>query len=324
MYPESRFNEVKSFVRSGLKDLSISRTSFSWGIKVPDTNHVMYVWVDALVNYLTSLGYPDFEKQKEYWQNSYHIIGKDILKFHAVYWPALLLANNINLPKQIIAHGWWTNEGKKISKSMGNTIDPNEMIDKYGLDQFRYFLIREIPLGNDGDFSKEAFLNRINSDLSNNLGNLIQRVMKFIYKNYDNRLPSKIDSTLDGYNLIKDGYELLPLIDRKIENFEISKCLEEIFVYIDKLNKFVDTNEPWKVFKVEKEKAGNGLSILVETFRIVGILLQPFIPNFSTNLLDLLNIDKNERELKFLNIENLLKKDHIFKKPEALFPRYEK
>ncbi len=324
VYPESRFNEVKSFVRSGLKDLSISRTSFSWGIKVPDTNHVMYVWVDALVNYLTSLGYPDFEKQKEYWQNSYHIIGKDILKFHAVYWPALLLANNINLPKQIIAHGWWTNEGKKISKSMGNTIDPNEMIDKYGLDQFRYFLIREIPLGNDGDFSKEAFLNRINSDLSNNLGNLIQRVMKFIYKNYDNRLPSKIDSTLDGYNLIKDGYELLPLIDRKIEHFEISKCLEEIFIYIDKLNKFVDTNEPWKVFKVEKEKAGNGLSILIETFRIVGILLQPFIPIFSTNLLDLLNVDKNEREFKFLNIENLLKKDHIFNKPEALFPRYEK
>ena len=324
VYPESRYNEVKSFVRSGLKDLSISRTSFSWGIKVPNTNHVMYVWVDALVNYLTSLGYPDFKKQKEYWQNSYHIIGKDILKFHAVYWPALLLANNINLPKRIIAHGWWTNEGKKISKSIGNTIDPNEMIDKYGLDQFRYFLIREIPLGNDGDFSKEAFLNRINSDLSNNLGNLIQRVMKFIYKNYDNRLPSKIDSTLDGYNLMKDGYDLLPFIDKKIENFEISKCLEEIFIYIDKLNKFVDSNEPWKVFKVEKEKAGNGLSILVETFRIVGILLQPFIPNFSTNLLDLLNIDKNEREFKFLNIENLLKKDHIFKKPEALFPRYEK
>ena len=324
VYPESRFNEVKSFVRSGLKDLSISRTSFSWGIKVPDTNHVMYVWVDALVNYLTSLGYPDFEKQKEYWQNSYHIIGKDILKFHAVYWPALLLANNINLPKKIIAHGWWTNEGKKISKSVGNTIDPNEMINKYGLDQLRYFLMREIPLGNDGDFSKEAFLNRINSDLSNNLGNLIQRVMKFIYKNYDNRLPSKIDSTLDGYSLIKDGYDLLSFIDKKIENFEMSKCLEEILVYIDKLNKFVDSNEPWKVFKVEKEKAGNCLSILVETFRIVGILMQPFIPNFSTNLLDLLNVDKNEREFKFLNIENILKKDHIFNKPEALFPRYEK
>ena len=324
VYPESRFNEVKSFVRSGLKDLSISRTSFSWGIKVPDTNHVMYVWVDALVNYLTSLGYPDFEKQKEYWQNSYHIIGKDILKFHAVYWPALLLANKLNLPKRIIAHGWWTNEGKKISKSTGNTIDPNVMIDKFGLDQFRYFLMREIPLGNDGDFSEKAFLNRINSDLSNNLGNLIQRVMKFIYKNYDNCLPSKIDSKLKGYNLINDGYDLLPLIDEKIQNFEISRCLEEIFIYIDKLNKFVDSNEPWKVFKVDRDKAGNGLSILVENFRIIGILLQPFIPNFSTNLLNLLNINENERNFKFLNIENIIKKDHIFNKPEALFPRYEK
>ena len=324
VYPDSRYNEVKSFVKSGLKDLSISRTSFSWGIKVRNTNHVMYVWIDALVNYLTSLGYPDLEKKKEYWQNSYHIIGKDILKFHAVYWPALLLANKLNLPKRIIAHGWWTNEGKKISKSTGNTIDPNVMIDKFGLDQFRYFLMREIPLGNDGDFSEKAFLNRINSDLSNNLGNLIQRVMKFIYKNYDNCLPSKIDSKLKGYYLINDGYELLPLIDEKIQNFEISRCLEEIFIYIDKLNKFVDSNEPWKVFKVDRVKAGNGLSILVENFRIIGILLQPFIPNFSTNLLNLLNIKENERNFKFLNIENIIKKDHIFNKPEALFPRYEK
>ena len=198
------------------------------------------------------------------------------------------------------------------------------MIDKFGLDQFRYFLMREIPLGNDGDFSEKAFLNRINSDLSNNLGNLIQRVMKFIYKNYDNCLPSKIDSKLKGYYLINDGYELLPLIDEKIQNFEISRCLEEIFIYIDKLNKFVDSNEPWKVFKVDRVKAGNGLSILVENFRIIGILLQPFIPNFSTNLLNLLNIKENERNFKFLNIENIIKKDHIFNKPEALFPRYEK
>ena len=324
VYPDSRYNEVKSFVKSGLKDLSISRTSFSWGIKVPNTNHVMYVWIDALVNYLTSLGYPDLEQKKEYWQNSYHIIGKDILKFHAVYWPALLLANKLNLPKRIIAHGWWTNEGNKISKSTGNTIDPNVMIDKFGLDQFRYFLMREIPLGNDGDFSEKAFLNRINSDLSNNLGNLVQRVMKFIYKNYNNCLPSKIDSKLKGYNLINDGYDLLPLIDQKIQNFEISRCLEEIFIFIDKLNKFVDSNEPWKVFKVDRDKAGNGLSILVENFRIIGILLQPFIPNFSTNLLNLLNINENERNFKFLNIENIIKKDHIFNKPEALFPRYEK
>ena len=283
----------------------------------------MYVWIDALVNYLTSLRIPGIDKNKEYWKNSFHIIGKDILKFHAVYWPRLLLANNLSLPKQIIAHGWWTNESRKISKSLGNSIDPNLIIDTFGLDQFRYFL-KKISLGNDGDFSEKALINRINSDLSNNLGNLIQRVMKFINKNYNNAMPCSINEKLDGFVLIKKGLNILPLLEKRIKDYELSKYLDELFVFIDDLNKFMDKSEPWKIYKTDIKKAGERLSILVESFRIIGVLLQPFLPIFSQKLLDLLNIDTYQRDFKCLNIENTLKKGHIFNKPEALFPRYEK
>ena len=178
IYPESRFNEVLSFVKGGLKDLSISRTTFKWGIPVPNNkDHVMYVWIDALCNYLSAIGYPDINNPKfqKYWP-AFHVVGKDILRFHAVYWPAFLMAANLEPPKKIFAHGWWTNEGQKISKSIGNAIDPYEIIDEYGLDQIRYFLFREVPFGNDGDFSKKSISIRVNADLSNNYGNLIQRI----------------------------------------------------------------------------------------------------------------------------------------------------
>ena len=323
--PKSRMNEVKSFVKSGLKDLSISRTSFNWGIKIPKkSNHIMYVWIDALTNYLTSLGYPNFNKEQlEYWQECIHIIGKDILKFHGIYWPAMLMAADLPLPKTIFAHGWWTNEGKKISKSLGNTIDPNEMIEKYGLDQFRYFLLREVPLGNDGDFSERAFISRINSDLSNNLGNLIQRVTKFLQKNYDNRIPVSVSSDLNKYSLVEEGYGLVTKVDVLMKNLEISKSLEEIFLYINNLNKFMDTSEPWKTFKVNSEKAGESLSILIESFRIIGIILQPFIPIASSKILDILNIDKLHRNFDCINADNSIKKNHKLKEPLAIFPRYE-
>ena len=322
--PLSRYNEVKSFVRSGLRDLSISRTSFNWGIKVKESNHIMYVWIDALVNYLTSLGFPDMDNKLTYWDNSYHIIGKDILKFHAIYWPALLMAAGFKTPKKIVAHGWWTNNGKKISKSLGNTIDPNEMVENFGLDQFKYFLLREVPLGNDGDFSQTSFLNRINSDLSNNLGNLIQRVMKFLSKNFEQKLPLTPLENGAGFDLIEKGYSLLASLENKFEKFHISKCLEEIFFYIDDMNRFMDKSEPWKTFKENPEEAAKTLSILVESFRIIGIYLQPFIPDFSIKLLDLLNIDKEKRDFDCLNYKNVLKKGHVFNKPLALFPRYEK
>jgi len=194
--PKSRYNEVLSFIKGGLKDLSISRTTFKWGIKVPEAdNHVMYVWIDALCNYITALNYPDTENDsfKNFWPGI-HIVGKDILRFHAVYWPAFLMAADIQPPKKIFAHGWWTNEGQKISKSVGNIINPYEIIDQYGLDQIRFFLFREVPFGNDGDFSKDAIAQRVNADLSNNYGNLIQRISTFIVKNLDSQVakPKKI------------------------------------------------------------------------------------------------------------------------------------
>ena len=294
--PLSRKNEVVSFIKSGLKDLSISRTSFEWGIKVEGSNnHIMYVWIDALVNYLTSLDFPNTsEEQFNFWKNCNHIIGKDILKFHAVYWPAMLMAADIPLPKKVFAHGWWTNEGKKISKSLGNVIDPNLMIDKYGLDQFRYFLLREVTLGQDGDFSEHSFKVRINSDLSNNLGNLIQRTLKFNAKHFSNKMPIDIQEPKKN-DLLYEVYNLFPKIKVNMQNFQINKAIEEIFILLAKLNKFMDTAEPWNSIKNNREKTAIDLSTLIESFRVVGILLQPFIPDASNNILNILNIEKSEK-----------------------------
>lgn len=196
--PSARRNEVMSFVKSGLRDLSVSRTSFKWGVPVPgDDAHIMYVWLDALTNYITAAGYPDTESSdfKAFWPADLHMVGKDILRFHAVYWPAFLMAADLPLPKRVFAHGWWTNEGQKISKSVGNVIDPLELIEKYGLDQVRYFLLREVPFGNDGDYSHTAMVNRMNSELANDFGNLSQRVLSMIAKNCDGKVPAHGDFT---------------------------------------------------------------------------------------------------------------------------------
>ncbi len=324
--PKSRLNEVKSFVSSGLRDLSVSRTSFNWGIKIPNSlNHIMYVWIDALTNYLTSIGYPNIkDNEMMHWKNCVHVIGKDILKFHGVYWPAMLMAIKYPLPKSILAHGWWTNEGKKISKSLGNSIDPNSIIDRFGLDQFKYFILREVPMGNDGDFSIDSLINRINSDLSNNLGNLIQRVIKFLNKNFENIVPYSIESELKRSDQLNKGYQLIDNIKNKMDEFQLSKCLEEIFLYIDDLNKFMDESEPWNSFRTSPEIAAKDLSILVECFRIIGIILQPFIPNAADNILDMLNIDHSHRKFKHLSKDYFIKEKHILNSPKALFPRYEK
>ena len=322
--PKSRRNEVISFVKSGLKDLSISRTSFKWGINVKkNSNHIMYVWIDALVNYLTSLGYPDLKKKKEYWDECIHVIGKDILKFHAVYWPAMLMAANLPLPKRIFAHGWWTNEGKKISKSLGNAIDPNKIINTYGLDQFRYFLLREVTLGQDGDFSEKALKNRVNSDLSNNFGNLVQRIIKFLFKNFEGVIPFQLDSNSLNNHPLKDSYFLFSKVEKLITNFELSKGIDEIFIFISSLNKFMDESEPWNMMRTDRELTGKILTQLIEGLRVIGIILQPFLPIASKLLLDTLNIDNKLRMFKYINSKNFINKGHKLNEPKALFPRFE-
>ncbi len=322
--PTSRKNEVVSFIKSGLKDLSISRTSFEWGIKVEGSrSHIMYVWIDALVNYLTSIDFPKTSREQfSFWENCIHIIGKDILKFHAVYWPAMLMAAEIPLPKKIFAHGWWTNEGKKISKSIGNVIDPNVMIEKYGLDQFKYFLLREVTLGQDGDFSEFSFKARINSELSNNLGNLIQRTLKFTGKNFENKMPADLEG-LSENNLLNEVYDLFSKVKKHMHSLEINKAIDEIISLLTKLNKFMDLAEPWNSIKINPEKTANDLSILIESFRVIGILLQPFVPDASNEILNILNIEKNKRMYKFINFKYKINKDHCINETKPLFPKYD-
>ena len=321
--PLSRRNEVINFVKGGLKDLSISRTSFKWGIKVPNSkNHIIYVWIDALTNYITSLGYPELNSDSlEYWNNSIHIIGKDILKFHAIYWPALLMSVDLPPPTKIFAHGWWTNEGKKISKSLGNSIDPNTIIDKYGLDQMRYFLLREVTLGQDGDYSEQAFINRINADLANNLGNLIQRTIKLTNKHFNNKFPMKLDDIYDTSEILLEGYKMIDVIEKKMQKFEINKALEVIWNFISTLNQFIDKMQPWNTVKTDKHETAKTLSIIIESIRLIGIILQPFIPDSSNKILDILNIDVKKRTFKFYGKENCMAINTTLNNSEQLFPR---
>jgi len=233
------------------------------------------------------------------------------------------MAANLPLPKRIFAHGWWTNEGKKISKSLGNTIDPNKIIDTFGLDQFRYFLLREVTLGQDGDFSEKALKNRVNSDLSNNFGNLVQRTIKFLFKNFEGVIPFQLDSNSLNNQPLKDSYFLFSKVEKLITNFELSKGIDEIFVFISSLNKFMDESEPWNMIKSNRELTGKILTELIEGFRVIGIILQPFLPIASKLLLDTLNIDNKLRSFEYLNSKNLLHKGHKLNEPKALFPRFE-
>ena len=317
--PDSRRNEVISFVKGGLKDLSISRTTFNWGIKVPNNEkHVMYVWLDALINYLSAIGYPD-EKYKKFWPADIHIIGKDILRFHAIYWPAFLLAANIEPPKRIFAHGWWTNEGKKISKSLGNVINPDELIKQYGLDSIRYFLLREVPFGNDGDYSSKALKRRINSDLVNDLGNLVQRVLTIIYKNFDGKL-NKINSLKNEDKKLFDlPKKILPEIEKNYEKQEFHKVLEKIWLLISNANKYVDSTAPWKLVKKDLSRAGDVLNILVVLIAKIGIYLYPIMPTVSENILTKVGIHIIKVKLEDINNDQIINLNHKIKKPEIIF-----
>ncbi|WP_264337322.1 methionine--tRNA ligase [Wolbachia endosymbiont (group B) of Dolichovespula media] len=305
IFPKSRKNEVVSFVKSGLTDLSISRTSFNWGIKVPGNDkHVIYVWIDALTNYLTSIGFPNIEDEeyKKFWTNSFnvHVIGKDILRFHAVYWPAILLAADLSLPKQIAVHGWWLNEGEKISKSLGNVIDPIGLAEEFGVDQLRYFLLREASFGQDGNFSKKNMISRINSELANNIGNLVQRTISFLHKQCFGVVP------VVDRNLLKDD-ESLPnckaIIDQVMDHlskYEFNQIILLIINISSKANAYIDKSAPWTLRKTDRKLMDLVIYKLLEFIRIIGILLQPIAPKSAKMILDQLQIPKEQRDLKSL------------------------
>ena len=322
--PSTRKNEVLSFVKGGLKDLSVSRTSFSWGIKVPnDDDHIMYVWLDALTNYLSAIGYEnENERFCDFWPANIHLVGKDIIRFHAVYWPAFLMAADLELPKKIFAHGWWTNEGQKISKSLGNVINPFEIVEKYGVDQVRYFLMREIPFGNDGDFSVLQLVNRVNSDLSNSLGNLFQRVVSMVVKNCNGKIPKKPQVFLSQdkflINSIKDKLDdYRDLID----NQKLDQYLKNVWVIIGNANKYVDEQAPWLLKKNDFNRMEVVLYTLLETLKQIGIILQPFLPLSSNYILNHLSVSADLRNLNSIN--TFIDGDIEIIIPSALFPRIE-
>ncbi|MDC3141426.1 methionine--tRNA ligase [Alphaproteobacteria bacterium] len=321
--PNSRRNEVISFVKGGLKDLSISRTSFSWGVKVPNNDdHIMYVWLDALTNYLSACNYSSSKNNalSKFWPADIHMVGKDIIRFHAVYWPAFLMAAELPLPKKVFAHGWWTNEGNKISKSLGNVIDPFDLVDKYGVDQIRYFLMREVPFGNDGDFSNSQLINRINSDLANNYGNLFQRVTSMIFKNCNEVIPIRPNDFQDeDLNLINSIRNSLQNYKSLIDEQKFDQFLKNIWSVISDANKYVDNQAPWSLKKNDFQRMEVVLYTLIETIRQISIMLQPFIPNTSKSILDHIRIPLVQRDIK--SIELFFDGGIKISTPKPLFPR---
>ena len=321
--PKSRRNEVLSFVKGGLQDLSVSRTTFSWGIPISDNQeHIMYVWLDALTNYLTAIGFADPSRDfEEFWPANIHVVGKDILRFHAVYWPAFLMAAKLPLPKRVYAHGWWTNQGQKISKSLGNIIDPFELVKKYGLDQVRYFLLREVPFGNDGDFSHSAMISRANGELANDYGNLVQRVLSMIYKNCEEKIPIPNVFSAEDAEILDMTYMTLEHLRGKIEVQEFSQGLESIWVLIRKANAYVDAQAPWALKKTDPMRMDTVLYVLAEVIRNVALLSQPFMPTASEKILNQLTIKQDNRTFLSFGKNSALKEGHQLLKPDAIFPR---
>ena len=315
--PQSRMNEVMSFVKGGLKDLSISRTTFNWGVPVPDAPaHVMYVWVDALTNYMTSAGYPDETSAEfgEFWAagagpgergNCIHLVGKDILRFHAVYWPAFLMAADVPLPKQIVAHGWWTIEGEKMSKSLGNVLSPSDMVTLAGgIDPLRYFMMKAMPFGNDGDFSKSRMVELINADLANKIGNLVQRVLSMIQKNCEGKVPAfdpakltEEDLTFIRSFLVTDA-QTPAEVDAKFEAFDFQRVAEDIVEIAVAANEYIDAQKPWSL-KDNPERRDAVLYVLAEGIRCIAIYLQPFMPEATAKILDLLSVPEADASRNF-------------------------
>ena len=307
--PISRRNEVVNFVKSGLNDLSVSRTSFTWGIKVPGNDkHIIYVWLDALTNYLSALNFPNTNDKlyKNFWPASVHVIGKDILRFHAVYWPAFLLAANIKPPNRVFGHGWILSGDEKMSKSKGNILNPIEIIDTYGVDELRYYLMKEVSHGSDGSISLKNLKNCINSDLANNYGNLCQRVFSFIKNNCKSKVNKTKNISNSDKKLISQTKILTKDLRNDMYNQNLNNYIKSVINISFLTNKYINDEEPWKLKKVNIEKMNGILHLSLEQIAKISILLNPIIPKASTKVLDALNIKTELRNLSFLDGNNIL------------------
>ncbi|MGK2922441.1 MAG: methionine--tRNA ligase [Methyloceanibacter sp.] len=323
--PETRANEVKSFVRGGLQDLSVSRTTFDWGVPVPgDPKHIMYVWVDALTNYITGVGFPDeaSESFKKYWPADVHIIGKDIIRFHAVYWPAFLMSAGVALPKQVFGHGFLYNRGEKMSKSVGNVVDPFVLASDFGVDQIRYFLLREVPFGQDGNYSRDGITQRINADLANDLGNLAQRSLSMIAKNCGGVVPEPGALTEADETILAAADGVLPRVEEAIDAFAIHRALEIVWALIADANRYFAGEEPWAHKKTDPERMGTILYVTAEVTRQIAILVQAVMPESGAKLLDQLGVVEDARDFASLGPAGRLKPGSELPAPSAVFPRY--
>src|SRR5262245_23157491 len=323
--PRERLNEVASFVRGGLKDLSISRTTFRWGVPVPgDPRHVMYVWVDALTNYITAVDYPDTDSARfrRYWPADLHVIGKDIVRFHAVYWPAFLMSAGVAVPKRVFSHGFLFNRGEKMSKSVGNVIDPFALADAYGVDQLRYFFLREVPFGQDGNYSHEAIVNRINADLANDLGNLAQRSLSMIARQLGGTLPKPATLSPADQAMLAAADGMIGKAREAMKTQQLHQVLNAVWAVVAEANRYFAGEAPWALAKTDPVRQGTVLYVTAEVLRQVAILAQPFVPASAAKLLDLLAVPAAQRQFRELGGEHRIAAATALPAPSPVFPRY--